>query len=74
MVSVVALAYLQALMSYYERQTDDCEIELKTIKAPKGDGTSSTQIKYESTDIKREESNIDFIEADSSVRSSQSSM
>ncbi|KAM3172832.1 hypothetical protein ACTXT7_013730 [Hymenolepis weldensis] len=60
-------------MSYYERQMDDCEIGLRTIKASKEDGISSTQIKYESTDTKGEERKTDFIEAESLARSSQSS-
>lgn len=60
-------------MAYYKRQTDDCEIELKSITVPKDNGLSNSQIKYDATDDKSVESKVDFIEADSPTKSSKSS-
>lgn len=67
-VSILALAYLQALMSYYERQVQDCKIHLKGHKIPKEGESDVTQA--ELADFKREESQVDFIDVDNSAGAS----
>nr|CDS26169.1 otopetrin [Hymenolepis microstoma] len=66
-VSVISMAYLQALMCYYKKQKHDCEVEMKTLTVSNEDELSGDQIK--SANNKKEGSNVDFIE-DESQRSS----
>ncbi|KAL5968716.1 hypothetical protein TSMEX_003556, partial [Taenia solium] len=64
-VSILALAYLQALMSYYERQFRNCETRLKEDKTLNESGRNAAQ--DETINFKREESQVDFIEVDNSA-------
>ncbi|VDK20580.1 unnamed protein product [Taenia asiatica] len=61
----MALAYLQALMSYYERQFRNCEIHLEEDRTMNESGCNAAQ--DETTNFRREESQVDFIDVDNSA-------
>ncbi|KAL5106813.1 Proton channel OtopLc [Taenia crassiceps] len=64
-VSILALAYLQAIISYYERWFGDRKIHIEENKTPNKSQSNAPQ--DESTNFKGEESQSDFIVVDTSA-------
>lgn len=65
LVSLLALGYLQALISYCKIQLQDCEIVLRDHKALDESRSDVTQIKL--THFQRDESQVDFTEVDTFI-------